>query len=129
MKTPSFLAPLVEGNSLKRLFQGLVAGIICTMTIGFGWGGWMLGSTAEKMVEAASETAMVTALAPVCADKFVRAVNTDNGLVPKLAAVSSWERGSHLLKAGWATAPGGAKPDDNVAEACANLLNKTFKLK
>ena len=128
MKMPSFLAPLVEGNSLKRLFQGFAAGVICTLIIGFGWGGWVLGSATEKMVETASETAMVAALAPICADKFERAVSTDAGLVPKLAAVNSWERGNHLLKAGWATSPGGAKPDGDVAEACANLLNKTYKL-
>ncbi len=50
--------------------QGLVVGSIGTMIIGFNWGGWHQGSTVEQMVKTASETAMVAALAPICADKF-----------------------------------------------------------
>lgn len=129
MKVPSFLSPFVDGDSPKRLFQGLAVGVIGTLVIGFNWGGWQLGSTVEEKVETASLTAMVAALAPICADKFERAANADNGLIVKIEAVKSWERESHLMNAGWATFPGGAKPDTNVAEACANLLNKTLKLK
>lgn len=124
MKTPSFL----NGDSPKRLFQGLVVGVIGTVVIGFGWGGWHLGSTVEQMVDTASETATVAALAPICADKFAKAASGDNGMVVKLKAVSNWERDAHLMKAGWATFPGGAEPDSNVAEACAKLLSKTLKL-
>jgi hypothetical protein len=124
MQTPSFM----NGDSPKRLFQGLIAGAVGAIVIGFGWGGWHLGSTVEKQVASASETAMVSALAPICADKFERAANGDEGLVGKLKAVSAWERDSHLMKTGWATFPGGAEPDDKVAEACASLLNASFKL-
>ena len=38
--------------------------------LAFSWGGWSLGSTAEKMAKERSEVAVVAALAPVCADKF-----------------------------------------------------------
>ena len=69
---------------------------------------------------------MVSALAPICADKFERAANADNGLVVKLGAVSSYQREAHLIKTGWATFPGGATPNSDVAEACATLLNKAF---
>ena len=48
MKVPSFLSPFVDGDSPKRLFQGLAAGVIGTMVIGFGWGGWNIGSTVEQ---------------------------------------------------------------------------------
>jgi hypothetical protein len=40
------------------------------MVIGFYWGGWTLGSTADKMANQRSETAVVAALAPGCAQKF-----------------------------------------------------------
>ena len=97
------------------------------MVIGFNWGGWHLGSTVEQQVNAASKTAMVTALAPICADKFQRAAKDDNDLIVELTAVSSWQRDGHLKKAGWATFPGGAKPDNDVAEACAKLLGEVLK--
>ena len=129
MKVPLFLSPFVEGDSPKRLFQGLAVGVIGTLIIGFGWGGWNLGGTVDQKMETASRTSMVTALAPICADKFERAAKADNDLVVKLAAVDSWQRDSHLMKTGWATFPGGAEPDRGVAEACATLLNTALKLK
>ena len=129
MEVPSFLSPFVEGDTPKRLFQGLAVGVIGTLIIGFGWSGWNLGGTVEKKLETAGRTSMVAALAPICADKFERAAKADNDLVVKLAAVDSWQRDSHLMKTGWATFPGGAEPDRGVAEACATLLNTALKLK
>jgi len=58
---------MLQGESLKRLLQGAVAGAIATMFVGFYWGGWSLGSTADKMAKERSELAVVAALAPVCA--------------------------------------------------------------
>ena len=66
MQLPSIL----QGESLKRLLQGAGVGAIATMFVGFYWGGWSLGSTADKMAKERSEVAVVAALAPVCADKF-----------------------------------------------------------
>ena len=129
MQIPSFLSPYLGGDSPKRIFQGLAVGVIGTAVIGFGWGGWQLGSTVEERLETASQVATVKALAPICADKFERAANLDNGLIVDLGALRSWERNSHLIKTGWATFPGSAEPDNNVAEACANLLSKAFELK
>ena len=47
MQVPSIL----QGESLKRLLQGAVAGAIATIFVGFNWGGWSLGSTADKMAK------------------------------------------------------------------------------
>ena len=103
--------------------------MIGTLVIGFGLGGWNLGGTVQEKVETATLTAMVGALAPICADRFERAAKTDNGLIVKLTAVNSWQRDGHLLKAGYATFPGGEDPDTNVAQACATLLDTALKLK
>ena len=61
---------MFQGESLTRLLQGATAGAVATIFIGFNWGGWTLGSTADKMAKDQSEAAVVAALAPVCADKF-----------------------------------------------------------
>lgn len=129
MKVPSFLSPYVDGDSPKRLLQGLAVGAVATLVIGFNWGGWQLGSTSRENVETASQTATVAALAPICAEKFERAASANDGLVTELGALNSWDRDSHLIKAGWVTFAGGEQPDDNVAEACASLLSKTLSLK
>ncbi len=128
MKIPAFISPYLEGDSPKRILQGLVVGAIVTLVIGFNWGGWQLGGTAEKRVEAASQTAMVAALAPICAERFKQAANADKGLVVELSEIDSWLRNRHLIKAGWATFPGGAEPNDNVAKTCAELLSKSLQL-
>jgi hypothetical protein len=110
------------------MLQGLVVGAIATLVIGFNWGGWQLGGTVDKRVEAASQTAMVAALAPICAERFQQSADTDKGLVVELNEIDSWLRKTHLIKAGWATFPGGAEPNDNVAQTCARLLSKSLKL-
>ena len=66
MQLPSIL----QGELLTRLLQGAAAGAVATMFVGFYWGGWSLGSTADKMAKERSDLAVVSALAPVCADKF-----------------------------------------------------------
>ena len=129
MKVPAFLSPYIDGDSPKRLLQGLVVGVIATLVIGFNWGGWHLAGTVEDRVETATQVATVKALAPICADKFERAADLNNGLIVDLGEVRLWDRDSHLIKAGWATFPGGAEPDTNVAEACASLLSEAHELK
>ena len=38
-----------QGKSLKQLLQGAAVGAVATLAIGFGWGGWMLGSSAKTV--------------------------------------------------------------------------------
>ncbi len=64
-------------------------GVIATMIIGFGWGGWHLNGTVEEKVEAAGTKAMVTALAPICAKRFQKASTIDKTMVATLGAVES----------------------------------------
>ena len=61
---------ILQRESLKRLLQGAAAGAVATIFVGFNWGGWSLGSTADKMAKERSEAAVVAAVAPVCANEF-----------------------------------------------------------
>ena len=129
MKVPSFLSPFLDGDSPKRLIQGLVVGAIGTMIIGFNWDGWHRGATVEQKVVAASQTTLVTALAPICADRFFQATKTDNTLKAGFDETKSWDRDNYLQKTGWATFPGGLDPDIEVAAACAKMLKVSLELK
>src|SRR5436853_7044579 len=71
--TPMQVPSILQGDSLKRLMQGAFIGFLATVVIGFNWGGWTLGSTANKMAEKSASTAVVAALAPICVDKFQNA--------------------------------------------------------
>src|ERR1700730_2796064 len=86
MQLPSIL----QGESLTRLLQGAATGAVATMLVGFYWGGWSLGSTADKMAKERSDLAVVSALAPVCADKF-RALPDADAKKVALSKVASWK--------------------------------------
>ena len=126
MQIPSFLAPFLNGDSPKRLLQGIAVGAIATMVIGFNWGGWTLGSTAKEMVQKGATAAVVQALAPICVDRFQRAAEAPANLV-ELKKVSSWQQDTFIEKGGWATFPGMTSPERGVAQACANLLAAAAK--
>jgi hypothetical protein len=117
MQLPSIL----QGDSLTRLSQGAVAGFLATVIIGFNWGGWTLESTAKQMADKSANSALVTVLAPMCADKFRQAKDVTLNMA-ELKKVSSWMQDSYIEKGGWATFPGITSPEHGVAQACADLL-------
>jgi hypothetical protein len=117
MQLPSIL----QGDSLTRLLQGAAAGAVATIVIGFGWGGWTLGSTAKETALKSATSAVVAVLAPMCADKFRQAADAPANMA-ELKKASSWQQDSYIEKGGWATFPGVTSPPRDVAQACANLL-------
>jgi hypothetical protein len=116
------LPAILEGESITRLVQGAVAGIVATLLIGFTWGGWVTGGTAKEMTQKSASSALVTALAPICVDKFQHSPQAAANLV-ELRKVSSWQQGTFITKGGWATMPGTTEANSAVAEACANMLS------
>jgi hypothetical protein len=105
---------------LKRLLQGAAVGAVTTIFVGFSWGGWSLGSTADKMAKARSDLAVVTALAPVCADKF-RALPDAEARKIALSKVDSWKRRDEFPDA-LVTLPGESYPSSALVDACSTLL-------
>jgi len=91
--------------------------------VGFTWGGWVTGGTAEAGATKRANAAVVLALAPVCVEKFQRAADVSANLAA-LKKVDSWSQGEFVEKGGWATVPGSNPPDQvsAVARACAMLL-------
>ena len=105
---------------MTRLLQGAAAGAIATMFVGFYWGGWSLGSTADKMAKEQSELAVVAALAPVCADKF-RAQPDAEAKKVALSKADSWKRADEFPK-DIVTLPGETYPSSALVNACYALL-------
>lgn len=103
------------------VFWSWVASVVITMIIGFAWGGWVTGGTAQKMAEKMAEDAVVKRLAPICVVQFNRDPRKDQKL-KELTETSSWQRGDYVEKQGWATMPGEEKPDSDVASECVRLL-------
>ena len=108
-------------EKIKPALWGIVGGAIAAIIIGFAWGGWVTGGTAENMAEEMAENAVVARLAPICVEQFNQDSEKDQKL-KKLKKLSSWLRGDHVKKQGWATMPGEKEADSKVAEKCADLL-------
>jgi hypothetical protein len=118
MELPAFL----QGESLKRLLQGVAVGAVATIAIGFGWGGWMLASSAKTLADSTANSAVVAAIAPICVDQFQRSASAANNLT-ELKKTDSWQQAAYVEKGGWATMPGSKAVESGVSQACAALLS------
>ena len=118
MQVPSIL----QGESLSRLLQGAAAGAVASIVIGFSWGGWMTGSTANRLAAERADTAVVAALTPICVEKFLLNNDAKANLAVLQKISTSWEQGDYLQKGGWVTQPGATSSDYHLARACAEKL-------
>ncbi|KRR20476.1 hypothetical protein [Bradyrhizobium retamae] len=84
--------------------------------------------TAQQTADRKAERAVISALTPICVAQFKSASQTEQTThIAALQKEGSWERGDYVEKNGWATMPGGIKPNAEVAEACASELLKLAK--
>ena len=106
---------------IKPACWGAVGGAIALAVIGFSYAGWVTGGSANEMARQRADTAVVAALAPICAERFRLHANAGANLVA-LKKENSWQQGAFVEKGGWATLPGSALPNAAVARACAEML-------
>ena len=105
----------------KGVFWVIIGSIVLTMIVGFNWGGWVTGGTAQNRGETMADDAVVQRLAPICVFQF----NQDPDNAQKLMEfneVKNYQRDDYVKDQGWATMPGEDQPDRKVADACAKLL-------
>jgi hypothetical protein len=105
------------------LFWSCVASAVLTMIIGFTWGGWVRGATAQSMAEGMAEDAVVKHLTPICVVQFKEDPARDQKL-KELKGMSSYEQGDYVKKQGWAKMPGEGEADSRVADECARLITQ-----
>ena len=105
----------------KPALLGAAAGATALAIVGFSWGGWVTGGTAEKLAADQARSEVVAALVPICLDQFKQDPQSANTLA-QLKDAYFGERRDMVMKAGWATMPGSDDPNRNVAAACMEKL-------
>src|SRR4051795_12296927 len=102
---------------VKPAIWGAIAGAVAAMIIGFVWGGWVTGGTAEKNAGAAAQTEVVRAYVPLCVAKAEQQPEQ----LPLLKKESSYSRYDFVVKAGWVSNVA-EKYRRDVAESCASTI-------
>ena len=118
---------ILTGQSRTRLLQGAAIGAVATMVVGFYWGGWKLGSTAEEMASRRVSLALVEVYAPICVERFQQQANLE-GKWLEFTKIDSWRRDDYIKQTGFATPPGSTSPNARIADACAEALGKIVAL-
>lgn len=114
MKNPEWTAPALVGA---------LVGAIAVAALGFGIGGWMTGTSVDKLVRAETQATLVSVMLPICLNQAAG----DPERAPKMArlqSASTWSRDDVVSANGWATMPGADEPARGVARACAESLVK-----
>src|SRR3954453_6253373 len=91
--------------SKTALFWSCAACVVATMIVGFSWGGWVTGGTADKQSETAAAAARAEVAATICVTRFLGGPDM-TGQLAALKTANSWSRDDVLDKAGWSTPPG-----------------------
>ena len=108
--------------AVRAALWGAAVGAVALAIVGFSWGGWVTGGTAETLAKNSAATAVVAALTPICVEKFQQAAGASANLAEMKKATYSWDQSKFVEKGGWATMPGSTEPNSAVARACAESL-------
>jgi hypothetical protein len=95
--------------------------VAAALIVGFTWGGWVTGGTAQSMAERAAADAQAELAAAVCVHQFAQAADVRVQLT-SLKELSSYRRSRFVEDGGWATMPGSEEPLRNVGGLCAQQL-------
>ncbi len=112
MNTPEWLKPGI---------YGALIGAVCVGVVGFTWGGWVTGGTANERAMAMSRHDVVAALVPVCLD-MARSDPARADKMDRIRTASTYQRRDALMATGWSTMPGTDAPNRDIAQACLAKL-------
>ena len=114
---------MFSSEKAKPALMGAIAGAVALAIVGFNWGGWVTGSTAETMADIRAKSAVVAALAPICVAQFQQEPSFDTKL-SELNETTSYQRATYIEDGGWAKMPGSEESNRGVARACAEMIGQ-----
>jgi hypothetical protein len=120
--------------SKAALFWACAGCVVVATVVGFTWGGWMTGGSAQDMADKAAASARQELAAVVCVDRFMAAPDAGVQLTALQAMTSPRAQGQFVQDGGWAIVPvsssavpskSASSTDDRKAAAlCAEELAK-----
>jgi hypothetical protein len=98
-----------------------MAGAVAVVVVGFAWGGWVTGGSAQRMADRAASSSRDLLVAAVCAERF-RDGDDAEARLAELKLLQAYNRGSFIEKGGWAIMPDEVKPTSSATRLCADKL-------
>jgi hypothetical protein len=102
-------------------FWSVGGAVVATMILGFTWGGWTTGGTADEMAADAREQGRAQLAANICVDRFLASPEVAVNLAA-LKDESSYQRDNFIDDGGWVTFAGMEQPVQGAGEICASQL-------
>lgn len=114
------------------LFWACAGSVVAATIVGFSWGGWVTGGSAQEMAEESAAQARQELAAVVCVDRFMAAPDVGMQLTALQEITSPRAQGKFVEDGGWAlivpasdTTDYKARADDRKAAGlCAEELAK-----
>ena len=114
------------------LFWACAGSVVVATIVGFSWGGWVTGGTAQEMAEDSAAQARQQLAAVVCVDRFMAAPDAGVQLTALHEIERPYEQSKFVADGGWAIIVPASSPtdyktrtdDSKAAGLCAAELAK-----
>jgi pimeloyl-ACP methyl ester carboxylesterase len=93
------------------LFWACAGSVVLATVVGFSWGGWVTGGTAQEMAEQSAAQARQELAAVVCVDRFMAEPDMHAQLTALKGIERSYQRGKFVEDGGWAIMPVGSNAE------------------
>jgi thioesterase domain-containing protein len=108
--------------SKTALFWSCAGSVVVATIVGFSWGGWVTGGSAQEMAEDAAAQGRQEVAAVVCVDRFMAAPDAGVQLTALQEMTSSYARGRFVQDGGWASMSESSTDNRKAAGLCAEAL-------
>jgi pimeloyl-ACP methyl ester carboxylesterase len=99
------------------LFWACAGSVIAAIIVGFSWGGWVTGGTAQELAEDSAAQARQELAAVVCVDRFMAAPDAGVQLTALHEMTSARAQGKFVEDGGWAMIVPASSNTDYAARA------------
>jgi len=96
--------------------------VVVALIVGFTWGGWVTGGTANEMAEDAGNEARNALASVICVESFLDAADVRAQLSEFQAIDSSYRQRQFIEEGGWAVMPESEEASRRAADLCAKVL-------
>jgi hypothetical protein len=98
--------------SKTALFWSCAGSVIVATIVGFSWGGWTTGGSAQDMADKAAASARQELAAVLCVDRFMAAPDAGVQLTALQEITSSYQQAKFVADGGWAIIVPASSPTD-----------------